>query len=161
MQFHNKTYFLAYAGILVTLSLIFSYIEALIPFSLGIPGIKIGIANIVVITALYLLGARAAICINIVRVFIAGFLFSGVFGILYSLSGAIFSLAVMILLKKTGKFSILGVSVAGAVFHNFGQVLMAALLVETPKMFLYFPLLIFSGIGFGLLIGLLSTLILN
>lgn len=85
---------------MTTLALIFSYIEVLIPFNFGVPGIKLGIANLVVIIALYRLGYRYALGINTVRVLVAGLLFSGLFGALYSLAGALMSFAVMVLVKK-------------------------------------------------------------
>lgn len=101
------------AALLAALALIFSYIEVLIPFNFGIPGIKLGIANLVVIIALYYLGAHYALLINLIRIFIGGLLFSGLFGALYSLAGALLSMFVMILLKKTDLFSVTGVSIAG------------------------------------------------
>ncbi len=148
-------------ALLAALALIFSYIEVLIPFNPAIPGIKLGIANLVVIVALYHMGLRYAIVINVVRIFIAGLLFSGVFGIIYSLAGAILSMAVMVLLKKTGLFSVAGVSMAGGVAHNLGQILAAAFLVSNLSIFIYFPVLIFSGLISGALIGVVAHIILN
>jgi len=149
------------AALLAALALIFSYIEVLIPFNFGIPGIKLGIANLVIIVTLYYLGGRYAIAVNLLRVLIAGLLFNGFFGALYSLAGAILSLLVMIVLKKTGVFSVVGISIAGGVSHNFGQILIAAGLISNLKMFLYFPVLIFSGVISGAVIGIISYLILQ
>ncbi len=109
----DKTKRLAMSAVLASLGLIFSYIEAIIPFSVGIPGVKLGIANLVVIIALYLLGTSYAFSINVIRILVAGLLFSGAFGALYSLAGACVSLLVMIILKETKLFSIVGVSMAG------------------------------------------------
>ncbi|HIU95434.1 MAG TPA: Gx transporter family protein [Candidatus Copromorpha excrementipullorum] len=148
-------------ALLAALALIFSYIEVLIPFSPAIPGIKLGIANLVVIVALYHMGLKYAITINVVRIFIAGLLFSGVFGIIYSLAGAILSMTVMVLLKKTGLFSVAGVSMAGGVAHNLGQILAAAFLVSNLSIFIYFPVLIFSGLISGALIGIVAYIILK
>lgn len=149
------------SALMAALALIFSYIEVLIPFSVGIPGIKLGIANLVIIIALYYLGARYAFTINVIRVLIAGLLFNGLFGALYSLSGAILSMAVMVLLKRTNIFSIAGVSMAGGVAHNLGQLLVAAFLISNIKIFIYFPVLIISGVVSGCVIGILAHLILQ
>ena len=152
---------LTMTALLAALALIFSYIEVLIPFSPAIPGIKLGIANLAVIVALYHMGLKYAITINVVRIFIAGLLFSGVFGIIYSLAGAILSMTVMVLLKKTGLFSVAGVSMAGGVAHNLGQILAAAFLVSNLSIFIYFPVLIFSGLISGALIGIVAYIILK
>ena len=149
------------AALLAALALIFSYIEVLIPFNFGIPGIKLGIANLVVIIALYYLGAHYALLINLIRIFIGGLLFSGLFGALYSLAGALLSMFVMILLKKTDLFSVTGVSIAGGVAHNLGQILVAAFLISNLKIFIYFPVLIISGVVSGAVIGILAYLILK
>ncbi len=151
----------AVSGLMTALALIFSYIEVLIPFNFGVPGIKLGIANLVVIIALYRLGYRYAFGINIVRVLVAGLLFSGVFGMLYSLAGAVLSFAMMVMVRRAKIFSVTGVSIAGAVAHNFGQILIATLLVENLKMFAYFPVLIFSGVASGTIIGITAYFILD
>jgi heptaprenyl diphosphate synthase len=133
----------------------------LIPFNPGIPGIKLGIANLVIIVALYYLGPKYALTVNLVRILIAGLLFNGMFGALYSLSGGLLSWLVMVLLQKTRLFSVTGVSMAGGVAHNLGQLLTAAFIVSNIKVFIYFPVLIFSGMICGTLIGVLSHLILK
>lgn len=144
------------SGIFATLALIFSYIERLVPLDIGVPGVKLGLSNIIVIIALYTLGTKYALGINVFRIFIGGLLFSGVFAIAYSLAGGLLSFAVMYGLKKTGLFSIVGVSMAGGVFHNIGQILMAALVIANVKIMLYMPVLIISGMITGILIGILS-----
>ena len=149
------------SALFAALALIFSYIEVLIPFNPGIPGIKLGIANLVIIIALYYLGPRYALTVNFVRILIAGLLFNGLFGALYSLAGALLSLFVMLVLKKTGIFSVTGVSMAGGVAHNLEQLLVAAFLVSNIKVFIYFPVLLFSGMICGTAIGCLSYLILR
>ena len=151
----------AYAGLLAALALIFSYIEVLIPFAPGIPGVKLGIANLVIIVSLYYLGSRYAFAVNMVRVFIAGLLFTGVFGMLYSLAGALLSFFIMAALKRTGLFSITGVSMAGGTAHNLGQIIVAAVVIGNAKVFAYFPILIFSGLVSGAVIGILAYLILK
>ncbi len=152
---------LATAALLVTLALIFSYVEALIPSPVAIPGVKLGLANLVILVALYQLDFRYAFAISIVRIIISGLLFSGVFGMLYSMAGGILSLLVMYFLKKTNLFSIIGVSMAGGVFHNIGQILVASLVVSDLRMFLYLPILMFSGIISGILIGIFTYYILK
>ena len=161
MREKNNTKKIAFAGLLTALALIFSYIEALIPLAPVIPGIKLGIANIVVITALYSLGARYAFSVNVVRVIIAGLLFNGFFGAMYSLAGALLSFFTMLLLKKTGIFSVTGVSIAGGVAHNLGQILVAAAIVSNLQIFIYFPVLIISGVISGAIIGIIAYFILQ
>lgn len=151
----------ALSALLAALALIFSYIEAILPLSVGIPGVKLGIANLVILTALYLLGFRYAMIINVLRILIAGLLFNGFFGAMYSLAGGVLSLIIMALLKKTHLFSTIGISMAGGVAHNLGQLLVAALIVSTMKLFYYFPVLLFSGMISGILIGILTHLILK
>ena len=148
-------------ALMVSLALIFSYIEFLIPFAPAIPGIKLGIANLVIIVTLYYLGPRYALMVNIVRVLMAGLLFTGVFGAAYSMAGALLSFLVMFLLLRTGLFSVTGISIAGGVAHNLGQILVAALLVSNIKMFAYFPVLIFSGVISGAIIGVIAWIILQ
>ena len=121
----------AYFGMFTALALIFSYVETLIPISFGIPGVKLGLANLIIVAALYKMALKEAYLLSVVRVLLAGFLFGNYFSILYSLSGALLSLSVMALLKKNGGFSVIGVSIAGGVFHNIGQLFVAMLAVET------------------------------
>lgn len=146
----------AYFGVLTALALIFSYIETLIPLSFGIPGIKLGLANLIIIIAMYRMGIRSAYVLSVVRVVLSGFLFGNLFSIAYSLAGGLLSLTVMVLLKKSKKFSLIGISIAGGVFHNVGQLLMAAIVLESLSVGYYFPPLLLSGMLTGLLIGILS-----
>lgn len=151
----------AACGVLTALALIFSYIEFLVPLPIAIPGIKLGLANIVVLVCLYLLGEKYAFFINCTRIALAALLFGSLFSALYALAGGIISFAAMALLKKTGIFSVCGVSMAGGVFHNLAQLTVAALLVETARVFYYFPVLLLSGMATGIGIGVLATLILR
>lgn len=144
-----------------SLALIFSYVEAIIPFNAGIPGVKLGIANIVTVIALYKFSIKHAAIVSFIRIMVAGFLFSGLFGAIYSLAGATVSLIGMIFLKKTGKFSIAGVSMAGGVLHNLGQLLVASFLIKDLRIFFYFPILLFSGLASGIAIGIAATLIMR
>lgn len=147
----------AYFGVLTALALIFSYIETLIPIHFGIPGVKLGFANLIIVIALYKMGIKEAYTLSIVRVILAGFIFGNLFSILYSLAGGLLSLTMMAVLKKTEKYSVFGVSMAGGVFHNIGQLIMAAIVLESFSIAYYFPILLVSGVVTGLLIGLVSN----
>ena len=142
-------------------ALILSYVEAMLPFSLGIPGVKPGFANIAVVFALYLSGWKYALAVNLVRILLAGLLFGSPFSTLYALSGGLLSFAAMLLAKKINLFSVTGVSMCGGVFHNVGQLLTAALIVHTPQLLFYFPLLIFSGVAAGIVNGVIAQLCLR
>ena len=141
---------IALTGLLAALALIFSYVEVLFPFNAGIPGIKLGLANLVPLIIMYRLDARYAFAANLIRVLLAGLLFSGLFAALYSLAGSCVSFLIMYLLKKTDRFSIIGVSMAGGVFHNLGQLAVAILLVSGPQLIHYMPVLILSGMIAGI-----------
>jgi heptaprenyl diphosphate synthase len=143
------------------LALIFSYVEAIIPYSPGVPGIKLGIANIVTVIALYRLSAKHAAGVNAIRIVVAGLLFNGVFAMLYSLAGAALSLTGMILAKRTGLFSTSGVSMIGGVLHNLGQIIVAAILIDDIRMFYYFPVLIISGLICGVVIGVVAQIVID
>ena len=140
-------------------ALIFTYVEFLIPYSVGIPGVKLGLANIVILVVLYEMDLKNAAAVNLIRIAMAGLLFSGVFAMLYSLAGGMFSLLVMWALKKTGRFSMIGVSMAGGVAHNFGQLAIAVFVVSNARLFLYFPVLVFSGVAAGIGIGIIAYVI--
>lgn len=156
---NNRIYPLTLSAILATLALAFTYVEFLIPYSLGIPGIKLGLANIVIVIALYNLNGKYALTINLLRIALSGLLFSGLFGGLYSLGGGIVSLAIMIILRRSNFFSMIGVSMAGGVFHNLGQLLFAAFLISDIRVFLYFPLLLFTGIVSGIAMGVVAYIL--
>ena len=157
----SSAQFVARVALMASLALIFSYIEAIIPYNPGIPGIKLGIANVVTVIALYKYGWKEAASVSVIRIIVAGLLFNGVFGMLYSLAGAVLSLIGMIGLKKTGLFSAIGVSMAAGVLHNMGQLFVAAALIEDLRIFFYFPVLLFSGIAAGILVGIISTMVLR
>lgn len=150
-----------YLGVLTALAMIASYIEVLLPFSVGIAGIKLGLANIVVVITLYVLGEKEAFLVSFVRIFLMGFLFGNMAGILYSLAGGMLSLAVMIVLFRLRKFSVSGVSIAGGVSHNIGQLTVAVFIVSNLKLLYYLPVLLCAGIVTGLLIGILTREILR
>lgn len=147
----------AYFGVFTALALIFSYIEALIPVHFGIPGAKLGLANLLIVIFLYKRNTLDALLLSVLRIFLSGFLFGNLFSILYSLAGGMLSLAVMAELKKAGKFSVTGVSVAGGVSHNLGQLLVAMAVLETYRTGYYFPVLVAAGVLTGFLIGLTAN----
>ncbi len=157
----RPAYRAALSSVLTALALIFSYIEMLIPFNFGIPGIKLGLSNLIVVIALYHLGAGFAISINLMRIFLAGLLFGGVSPMLYSLAGGLVSFAVMFALFRTGLFSPVGVSMAGGVAHNAGQLTVAALIVETSRIYMYMPALFISGMLTGISLGIIAALVLK
>ncbi len=157
----SRTKKIATAALLAALALIFGYIEFLIPISIAAPGIKLGIANIVIVVALYKLGWKYALPINIVRVCLSALLFGSVFSALYSLAGAILSFAVMVILKKSDKFSIAGVSMAAGVAHNLGQLIVACFAMQTSDVLYYYPVLLISGLLTGIAIGILASIILS
>lgn len=148
---------LAMMGLFTALAMIFGYVEAILPISVGIPGVKLGLANIVVLFALYYLKPSETFLINIVRIILVSFMFGNLSVMLYSLAGGVLSFGAMLLFKKSGKFSVYGVSVAGGVFHNVGQLLVAMLVLETMSLVYYGPVLLISGVVTGLVIGIVSS----
>ena len=142
-------------GLLTALALVLSYLESLIP-PLWVPGVKLGLPNLAVVFALYRLGWKDACAISLVRVALVTLLFGNGAALAYSVAGAALSLSLMGLLKRTGKFSTVGVSVAGGVAHNAGQILVAMALLETSRLAWYLPVLWVSGTIAGVLIGIVS-----
>lgn len=151
----------AQLGMLTTLALILSYVESLIPVFVGIPGVKLGLANLVVVFALYRMTVKDALIVSVIRVLLAGFMFGNLMSIVFSLVGTLFSIAAMYFLKRIKGFSILGVSIAGGCMHNLGQLCVSVFVVQTSRLIYYFPVLMISGIVTGLLIGILTELILR
>lgn len=141
-------------------AMILSYVESLLP-SVGIPGVKMGLANIAVIFVLFRFGWKEAAGVSLVRVVLVSLLFGSVGALLYSLAGAVLSLAVMALLRRADRFTTVGVSVAGGIAHNAGQVLMAMLILETKQLIVYLPVLAIAGIGGGILTGLTAALLIR
>lgn len=143
-------------GIFLALALICSYIESLIPFYFGVPGIKLGLTNIVVVLLLYRQGPKEAFLVSLARILLAGLLFGNMFSIIYSLAGGVFSFLIMWLLQKKTPFGMIPVSVTGGIFHNIGQITIAALVVNSFNLFYYLPVLLIAGFITGALIGLVS-----
>ena len=146
-------------AIYLALALIASYIERLIPFNFGIPGIKLGLANIVIVVILYCDTPKEAFCVNILRIVLANTLFGNFLSLSYALFGGVLSFLAMLLAKRSKAFSIVGVSIAGGIFHNVGQILAAMLIVSNFKLIFYLPVLLISGVVTGALIGIGGTII--
>ncbi|WP_313529874.1 Gx transporter family protein [Anaerotignum sp.] len=149
---------IAYYGLFASLAILMGYVEMLIPMPLLVPGMKLGLANVIIVIVLYFMDAKAAFFISFVRVLLSGLLFAGFAGLLYSLSGALLSFCIMALLKKTNQFSIIGVSIAGGVFHNIGQIIVATMVVENLKLMYYLPFLLFFGVATGTVIGIVAKM---
>lgn len=157
----RRTLRIVYMAVAVAVAMILSYIETLIPLNIGIPGAKLGLANAAVAAVLYMFGDKPAICVSAVRVTLSAVLFGTVLSFLYSITGAVLSLIGMILLKKTGKFGIVGVSAAGGVLHNMGQIAVALCVTETMGILYYIPLLVVAGVVAGVCMGILSAAIIK
>ena len=151
----------AFCGLMLALALIASYVESLIPIPIPIPGIKLGVANSIVLILLYMTDVKTSWLVSISRVVLVGFLFGSMSSILYSLSGAVLSLLIMIWVKKRNCFTMTGVSVTGGVSHNIGQLLMAFLVLESEAVWYYLPVLLVSGLVTGSIIGILGKEIIN
>ena len=149
----------AYLGLFCAAALILSYIESLIPFFAGIPGMKLGLPNAAIVTVLYLYSWREAGLVNLARILAVGFLFGNAFSVAFSAAGAALSLLCMQLLKRTDRFSPLGVSIAGGVAHNAGQVMVAAAVVENVRVgYIFLPLAI-AGVVTGGVIGVIAGIL--
>lgn len=152
-----KTKKIAVMALTTALAMILSFVESQIPAFVAVPGVKVGLANIAVVYALYKLGWKEAIAISLIRVFVVSVLFGTAVSLFYSLAGAVLSLTGMLLLKKTGLFSTVAVSVTGGVLHNVGQIAMACILLQTDVIKYYLPFLIVSGVIAGIVIGIVSA----
>lgn len=147
-------------GVLIALAMLFSYIDTLIPI-FPIPGMKLGLANLVVLIALYLLSSKAAIFISIVRIILVAITFGNLSAFMFSFAGAILSLCLMLIFKRTNKFSMIGVSILGAISHNIAQIVVAIIILESILIISYLPYLLVSAVVTGILIGLLGALVLK
>lgn len=148
-------------GVFVALALIFSYVETLIPVNFGIPGVKLGLANLIIVVGLYKLHLTDDYLLSVTRVVLAGFLFGNLFSIIYSLAGGILSLTVMAFAKYTEKFDVIAVSILGGISHNVGQLIVAALVLENISIFNYIPVLLIAGLVTGAVIGIVAEEILK
>lgn len=144
----------AFLGMMTAVAIIATYVERLLPSPVpAVPGIKLGVANVVILTLLYIFNAKSAVLVNMTRIVLVGLMFSGVYGMIYSLSGGMLSFGVMYLAKRSEKLSIIGVSILGGIFHNVGQIIIAAAVLRTKELFYYLPVLLVSGVITGILVG--------
>ena len=157
MRLHTKK--LTEYACLLGFAMMVSYLEAVIPIPLGIPGAKLGLANVVIVFCLYYLGPFGAIMVNLCRILLCGLLFGNLYSILYSLAGAVFSILVMVFIKQIKLFSLVGVSVAGGVAHNIGQLLLALLITKVLILMYYVPFLLVMGALTGLLNGSVAGIV--
>jgi len=148
-------------GLLIALAFIFSYIESLIPMPFSLPGIKLGLANLVVIIAMYGIGVKEAFVLSMVRILLVGFTFRDPSTLLFSFAGGLLSWLCMTLLMKLKMFSMIAVSIIGGITHNIGQIIVAIIYVNNPSLIYYLPFLLISGVVSGALIGLLGALTIN
>ena len=152
---------IAKIAIFSALATIFGYIESLFPLPIPVYGAKVGISNIVILTSLYLLTTPISFGIMLIKTFVSSLLFSGLSAFLYSVSGGFLSVITMSILKKTKKFSVIGISIAGGVTHNIGQLIVAAVFLKNINIFYYLPILIIIGIIAGAVIGIISDIIIK
>ena len=150
---------IAMLSVMIALAMVMSYIESLIPVFIPVPGLKIGLANIVSLVCLSVFGLGAAFTVSILRICLSSLLFGNAVAFIYSLFGGLLSLAVMYGLKRLRLLSTVGVSVGGAVFHNIGQIIAACIVMGTGAVITYLPPLILGGVGAGIVIGICSALL--
>lgn len=144
------------------MAIIFSYIEAVLPpIWSAIPGIKVGLANIVTVTLLYKFSIKEAFIVAFIRIIVIALLFGNVMTLVYSLAGFVLSVVIMAILKRTGLFSSVGVSIAGGVFHNLGQITVAMIMLQTKEIGYYMIVLAFTGTVAGILIGIAGNYLLK
>lgn len=150
---------IAIIAIFITLALVLSYVDSLIPLAIMVPGIKIGLANIVIILSLYMIGEKETILISTIRVILSSLLFGTILTFAYSMTGAILSLIIMIILKKKTTLATMTISIIGAVSHNIGQIIMAVMIMSTKEIIYYLPILMITGVISGTIIGILASLL--
>lgn len=154
-----KSKYIATYGLLIALAFILSYIETLFPIPVPIPGIKLGLANLVVLTALYTMGVKEALILSLLRIVLVGFTFGSPSTMIFSLAGGILSWLMMSLLKHSKVFSLVGISIVGGIAHNVGQIAVSIVVVDNISILYYLPVLLISGVITGILIGILGGMI--
>lgn len=152
---------IAIIAIFITLALVLSYVDSLIPLAIMVPGIKIGLANIVIILSLYMIGEKETILISTIRVILSSLLFGTMLTFAYSIAGAILSFIIMVILKKKTTLAMMTISIIGAVSHNIGQIIMAVIIMSTKEIIYYLPILMITGVISGTIIGILSSLLIQ
>ena len=152
---------ISYCAVFTALAMIFSYVEAILPINFGVPGMKLGLANLVIVAGLYYLNEKDVLIISVTRILLMGLLFGNGMSLIYSLTGGMLSYLIMILMKKKTNLSVLVISIGGGITHNIGQLIAASLVVSNFHIFYYFPALLIAGTITGLLIGIVSEKILK
>lgn len=150
---------IAFIGLSITLAMILSYVESKIPIMVAIPGIKVGLPNLIIVFILYKVGWKETIAVSLVRIFLVSLMFGNIQSMLFSFAGATLSLAGMIILKKLNAFSSVTVSIVGGILHNIGQIAMAIIWTETAQIVFYLPVLLLTGTLAGFVIGLLAGML--
>ena len=161
MNKKKSAHMAALYGMLIALAFVLSFIESLIPISLGIPGVKLGLANLVTVVGLYTVGTTGTVVVSLLRIVLTGFTFGNLFAMLYSLAGWGLSIVIMILCKKKKWFGTSGISILGGIGHNIGQITVAAFVVKQAGVFFYLPMLLIAGTAAGLVIGILGAMIIS
>ena len=156
MKEKEKAGNIALYGILIALAMVMSFVESLIPIPIPVPGVKLGLANLVTIVGLYVIGIPGTICVTLLRVILIGLSFGNPYSMIYGLSGSLLSLFVMAIAKKYDLLSSIGISILGGIFHNIGQVTFAAWIVRTVGVYVYLPTLLVAGVIAGAVIGILG-----
>lgn len=159
MRSREKAVLVAQYGMLIALAFIFSYLETIIPIPIPIPGVKLGLANLVTIVGLYTVGISGTVVVSLIRIVLVGVTFGNLFSMIYGLAGAALSLLLMVLCKKRQWFSQIGVSILGGIGHNIGQLIIASIVVQTTGVFYYLPALLAAGVAAGGVIGLLGGMV--
>ena len=152
----QKSYSVAFCGVMAALAISLGYLECLIPFSVGIYGIKLGLANLAILALLYLTDTKYALAVHLIRIITCGILFGNAVAFAYSAVGGIISFAAMAMLKKSEKLSPVGVSIIGGVVHNIAQIIVAIILVDELKIAFYLPVLLISGTIAGAIVGVIT-----
>ena len=152
----------ALSGLLTSLMLVFGLIERQFPLPVPVPGIKLGLANSVLLYSLYMLGIRQSILLMLLKALLSWLIYMNMSAMLYSLAGGVLSLLAMILIMRVKGVSIIGVSAIGAVFFNVGQILMAVAILHTPQLIVtYLPILMLSGVLTGVLTGIIARMVMK
>ena len=154
-----KTKKVAFLGLSIALAMILSFVESQIPALVAVPGVKVGLPNLVMVFLLYKVGWKETVIVSLIRILLVSMLFGNVQTMWFSLAGAVLSLGVMILMKKFTSFSHASISVVGGIFHNVGQILVACFITKTPQITYYLPILIISGSAAGILVGLAAGML--
>lgn len=154
-----SVYKITLCGLMTALAMVFSYIENLIPIPIPVYGIKLGVANIAIIGMLYSIGWKEALIVNVLRITLTAMMFGNLNSFLFSIAGGMLSILVMIILKSLNIFSQIAVSIAGGVSHNIGQIIAAMLIMETPVIIYYLPVLMIAGIIAGVITGIVGKIL--